>query len=127
LKATGTNNTITEYERLNTLLSRGEFISKKQDGKWYQLKWLAVPYSPYQLGGWETILGWIITALAIMLGAPFWFDLLSRLIKIRGTGTKIGSSLTEIARPTPSSSAATAPGSPLSINVTSNTSEEAVG
>jgi len=33
-------------------------------------------------------IGWLITALAISLGAPFWFDLLSKLIQIRGAGTK---------------------------------------
>jgi hypothetical protein len=30
-------------------------------------------------------LGWILTALAISLGAPFWFDLLSKFITIRST------------------------------------------
>jgi hypothetical protein len=30
-----------------------------------------------------TIFGWIITALAISLGAPFWFDLLNKLMKLR--------------------------------------------
>ncbi len=33
--------------------------------------------------GW---LGYFITALAISLGAPFWFDLLSKLVKLRGSG-----------------------------------------
>jgi hypothetical protein len=31
------------------------------------------------------VLGWIITALAISLGAPFWFDLLSKFVQLRGT------------------------------------------
>jgi hypothetical protein len=35
------------------------------------------------------IIGWAITAVAAMLGAPFWFDLLGRLIKLRGAGTRI--------------------------------------
>jgi hypothetical protein len=34
------------------------------------------------------ILGWLVTAIAISLGAPFWFDLLSRLVQLRGTGPK---------------------------------------
>lgn len=34
------------------------------------------------------ILGWIITALAISLGAPFWFDILKKLVNIRSSGTK---------------------------------------
>ena len=32
------------------------------------------------------ILGWLVTALAISLGAPFWFDLLRKFVRIRGTG-----------------------------------------
>jgi hypothetical protein len=31
-------------------------------------------------------LGFLITALAISLGAPFWFDLLSKLVQLRGAG-----------------------------------------
>lgn len=36
----------------------------------------------------RTILGYIITAIAISFGAPFWFDLLSKFVSIRGAGTK---------------------------------------
>jgi hypothetical protein len=32
---------------------------------------------------WYSIIGWLITALAISLGAPFWFDLLNKLMKLR--------------------------------------------
>jgi hypothetical protein len=31
------------------------------------------------------ILGWILTALAVSLGAPFWFDLLNKFIVVRST------------------------------------------
>jgi hypothetical protein len=31
-------------------------------------------------------LGWLITALAATLGAPFWFDMLNRVISIRNAG-----------------------------------------
>ncbi len=43
--------------------------------------------SPYQNENYKVI-GWLITALAISLGSAFWFDLLSKLIKLRGAGTK---------------------------------------
>jgi hypothetical protein len=33
-----------------------------------------------------TILGWLATALAASLGAPFWFDLLNRFVNIRASG-----------------------------------------
>jgi hypothetical protein len=32
---------------------------------------------------WKSIAGWIITALAGMLGAPFWFDLLNKFMNFR--------------------------------------------
>jgi hypothetical protein len=42
----------------------------------------------YQPSTGLMILGWIITAMAISLGSSFWFDLLNKLIKLRGAGTK---------------------------------------
>ena len=33
----------------------------------------------------KSLLGWIITALALSLGAPFWFDLLNKLMKLRNS------------------------------------------
>lgn len=32
--------------------------------------------------------GWFITAVGITLGAPFWFDVLSKAVKVRGSGAK---------------------------------------
>lgn len=40
------------------------------------------------LGVVGTVLGWVATALLVMLGAPFWFDLLSRLVSVRAVGRK---------------------------------------
>ena len=34
------------------------------------------------------ILGWIITALAISKGAPFWFDILKKIVSVRSSGSK---------------------------------------
>lgn len=34
------------------------------------------------------IVGWLLSALAASLGAPFWFDALSRLVSLRGSGSK---------------------------------------
>jgi hypothetical protein len=35
-----------------------------------------------------TIIGWIISALAVSMGAPFWFDTLQRLLNLRAAGVK---------------------------------------
>jgi hypothetical protein len=37
---------------------------------------------------WEALAGWLITALAISLGAPFWFDALGKLARLRTSGEK---------------------------------------
>ncbi len=38
--------------------------------------------------GLKYLLGWLITGIAISMGASFWFDLLSKLVKVRNTGGK---------------------------------------
>ena len=34
----------------------------------------------------QAVLGWILTAIAISMGASFWFDLLKKIINVRNTG-----------------------------------------
>jgi hypothetical protein len=46
--------------------------------------------APRGLGEWiffvlRSLFGWLITACAISLGAPFWFDMLNRFVVIRST------------------------------------------
>lgn len=45
-------------------------------------------FNPWYCG----IVGWIITAVAISLGAPFWFDPLQKVVNIRAAGPKPGRS-----------------------------------
>jgi len=40
-------------------------------------------YSPGNV--FQTAIGWLVTAFAIMLGAPFWFDVLNRFMVVRST------------------------------------------
>lgn len=41
------------------------------------------------LGTWVVnLLGWILTAFAVSLGAPFWFDLVNKLVNVRMVGQK---------------------------------------
>lgn len=37
-------------------------------------------------GGPLKVIGWLVTALAVSLGAPFWFDTLQKFLNIRGAG-----------------------------------------
>jgi hypothetical protein len=44
---------------------------------------------PSDLTGWLSRTGgWLISVIAISLGAPFWFDLLSKLMNVRSAGQK---------------------------------------
>ncbi|MEH1941889.1 MAG: hypothetical protein V7L01_16950 [Nostoc sp.] len=38
--------------------------------------------------GFKLICGWIVSGLAIAMGAPFWFDILNKVINVRNTGPK---------------------------------------
>jgi hypothetical protein len=47
------------------------------------------PCDPGNVASWTLkIAGILLTALAAMLGAPFWFDLVNRAINLRGSGIK---------------------------------------
>jgi hypothetical protein len=49
------------------------------------------PNTPSSTTDWLTaFFGWILTVIAISLGAPFWFDTLGKLSNLRSTGTKPG-------------------------------------
>jgi hypothetical protein len=48
---------------------------------------LAATFWPFDV--WVFLLaliGWLITALATLFGAPFWFDMLQNFIRLKGTG-----------------------------------------
>ena len=53
------------------------------------LGWAEADFSDYGVYDWiAKILGYLVTALAISLGAPFWFDLLRKIVNIRSSGSK---------------------------------------
>jgi len=57
------------------------------------LGWNSASFDFFSEPKWFLVLlsklaGWGITAIAIFLGAPFWFDLLSKIINLRGSGNK---------------------------------------
>jgi len=60
------------------------------------LGWTGWPIGQYisaslpPLGWASAIVGWLITALATLFGAPFWFDLLQRVVRLKGSGPAPG-------------------------------------
>jgi len=52
------------------------------------LGWRKDTANPDGWGWTERVLGWFLTMVAVSLGAPFWFDILSKLVNIRNAGKK---------------------------------------
>ncbi len=53
----------------------------------YGIGWKNANLTSLNQSGWAIkILGWLVTALSISLGAPFWFDLLRKIVNIRSAG-----------------------------------------
>jgi len=48
--------------------------------------WKTVP--AFDAGLLLLLAGWLVTASSALFGAPFWFDLLQRMVQLRGTGKK---------------------------------------
>jgi hypothetical protein len=109
-----------EYQRMKSLENRCAYIRSRRSEH-------SLAYGPLQRGGIETIVGWLITALAITLGAPFWFDLLGKLISIRGAGKKISLDSNNDDLAPAASPASSAPAPSTNVNVNTNSGEEAVG
>lgn len=52
--------------------------------------------TPNDFGSWLSKIGGILlTTFALTLGAPFWFDILGRLVQLKGTGAKPPSTVTK--------------------------------
>lgn len=51
--------------------------------------------------GFRILLGWVISGIAISMGAPFWFDLLGKVVNVRNSGSKPASSNHQRSESTP--------------------------
>jgi hypothetical protein len=74
---------------------RARFVMPCADGSgdcWNSSAWRA------QL---SMLIGWLITAIAASLGAPFWFDALGRVARLRSAGPRPSAADTAGAAPTP--------------------------
>jgi len=80
----------------DSLLNRGKVLTHKADSlvngdisKMNGIMGMGIGSISFKCGGWKKalsmILGWLVTALALSLGAPFWFDLLNKLMKLRSS------------------------------------------
>ncbi len=70
------------------------YVAKEQIKLFFEDNgWLKFRYVFYSLTHDPLkILGFLITAVALSLGAPFWFDLLNKFVNIKGSGKAVSSS-----------------------------------
>jgi hypothetical protein len=77
-------------DQVNTPFRKLEESVAKVDGLGLPLgwSWEKLPRrGDNALGAWvQIVLGWVLTTIAIPLGAPFWFDVLNKFINLRGAG-----------------------------------------
>jgi len=69
------------------------FEVKDENGDW-QAIW-STPLSIWP----RSLLGWFITAVAALFGAPFWFDTLQSIVRLKGTGPSPDDKVTGRAAP----------------------------
>jgi hypothetical protein len=75
--------------RRDTLMNRAESLLQKDIRNVHHS--LGLEWESYECNSslleciFLSIVGWTLTALALSLGAPFWFDLLNKLMKLRGS------------------------------------------
>ena len=65
----------------------------------FPIGWTSDDEDPRFFGPW-TIVGWLLTAAAATLGAPFWFDLLKKAANLKGTGV-VPKSTADLTKPPP--------------------------
>ncbi|WP_016951848.1 hypothetical protein [Anabaena sp. PCC 7108] len=62
-------------------------IGWTQDNRQEQLSWSPFKIKGVPVGSLLTMMtGWLISGIAIAMGAPFWFDLLSKVMNVRNAG-----------------------------------------
>lgn len=75
---------------LHPTLASGISVSAQwTEETWKQFQSLPVGWeNGASFKGFTQVVGWLVTAAATLFGAPFWFDLLQKLVNLRGTGNK---------------------------------------
>lgn len=59
----------------------GHFLDIQDNPGHWEAIWTAPPSIWYR-----SVLGWLITAVAALFGAPFWFDALQSIVRLKGAG-----------------------------------------
>lgn len=104
----------------DTLAVQSLALTQLYDEHWIKLK---MGYVIKEFFRGRKFLGFLITAFAISMGAPFWFDLLNKLVRLRAAGKKEDSDNNDAAADKKTSNTP----APVTLNVNTQAGEEAVG
>lgn len=88
--AKGDPNKVAECtEKLQASVKDLEKINQPLPVGWNEKGWFNGEQIKEQNGWLQAIFGWLMTGVAVAMGAPFWFDILGKLINVRNTGKPI--------------------------------------
>jgi hypothetical protein len=76
-------------EKLQVSVKDLEKINQPLPLGWNEKGWFNGEQIKEQNGLLQAIFGWLMTGVAVAMGAPFWFDILGKLINVRNTGKPI--------------------------------------
>jgi hypothetical protein len=76
--------TLSSIDNVSNILGSGWHLENGKTGIFNKAVYIISHSPPWSKKFW----GFIITAFALSMGSKFWFDLLKRLVSIRGTGEK---------------------------------------
>ncbi|MFT6983017.1 MAG: hypothetical protein ACJAUD_001788 [Crocinitomicaceae bacterium] len=81
------SNYVVTFDNNYTASSSGKYYSIKRNKKGKLIKWDGKTFAYFNewLYFWDHFWGYLLTALAVSLGAPFWFDLLNKFVKLRSS------------------------------------------
>ena len=79
------NGVVYKNQNLNNPKHRHKILNNLYNDYWIRYK---VGYILKESTRGRKFLGFLLTAFAVSLGAPFWFDLLNKVVKLRGAGKK---------------------------------------
>jgi hypothetical protein len=83
----GTTNTAqATAEKMQETKATYEEVQKQMMAIGYPIGWTESPRNWTSTQWMTAILGWLITGIAVSLGAPFWFGMLKTFLNIRGAG-----------------------------------------
>lgn len=100
--ADNSNNSMNDWDDFYMACEALNSVTTVQAENWIvrnaRLGWNVLLY--HKARSFRMVIGWLSAGLAISMGAPFWFEILNKVVNVRNTGSKPESSATTSPRQT---------------------------